>query len=240
MRPDNLYFIPNRSTNPANLMPYVALHPNHPDLTVAFGQTTFNAEGQEARGKFFSRAIHWPGGASGVTLGRGYDMGQRTRLQILSELRYAGMSESDANFLSGAAGLRGESARRFVATRSVESPSISLPAQRALFETITTPEIIGDIKRILAKPDLQATYGAVTWDQLDPLAQELVFDLRYRGDYTPETRTQIQPALVSGNIELLARVMADRAYWASRGVPPQRIEDRISLLQNRHALREVG
>lgn len=240
MRPDNLYFIPNRSTTPANLMPYVALHPKHPDLTVSFGQATFNAEGQEARGRLFSRAIHWPGEASGVTIGRGYDMGQRTRLQILSELRHAGMGESEAAFLSGAAGLRGESARRFVATKSIEAPTISLPAQRALFETITTPEVVADIKRILAKPDVQATYGSVTWEELHPLAQELVFDLRYRGDYTPETRRRLQPAIVSGNLELLATVVEDRQYWASHKVPAERIEARVSMLQHRDQLREVG
>ncbi len=240
MRPDNLYFIPNRSANPANLMPYVALHPTHPDLSVSFGQTTFNAEGQEARGKFFSRVIHWPGGASGVTIGRGYDMGQRTRLQILSELRHAGMSEPDARFLSGAAGLRGESARRFVVSKSIESPIISLPAQRALFETITTPEIRADVKRILAKPDLHATYGPVTWERLKPEVQELVFDLRYRGDYTPETRKRIQPALVSGDLAILASVMHDRGYWESRGVPAERIEQRIALLEPPQTLQAVG
>lgn len=240
MRPDNLYFIPNRSTQPANLMPYVALHPKHPDLSVSFGQTTFNAEGQESRGKLFSRVIHWPGGASGVTIGRGYDMGQRTRLQILSELQHAGMSEDAATFLSGAAGLRGESARRFVAEKGIESPILSLPSQRALFETITTPEILADVKRILAKPDLQATYGSVTWEQLQPEVQELVFDLRYRGDYTPETRKRIQPALVSGDREMLTNVIQDRGYWTSRGVSSQRIEERIALLAGRDSLRQVG
>lgn len=240
MRPDNLYFIPNRSAKPANLIPYAALHPNHPDLTVSFGQTTFNAEGQETRGIFFSRAIHWPGGASGVTIGRGYDMGQRTRLQVISELQHAGMSESDARFLGGAAGLRGENARRFVASNSIESPIISLPAQRALFETITTPEIVADIKRILAKPDIHETYGRITWEELQPEAQEIVFDLRYGGNYTPETRTRIQPALVSGDMELLAAVLNDRGYWISQGVTPHRIEARISLLQDRETLREVG
>jgi hypothetical protein len=167
-------------------------------------------------------------------------MGQRTRLQIISELQHAGMSESDATFFGGAAGLRGESARRFVATKSIEAPILSLPSQRALFETITTPEIIADIKRIFAKPDLHATYGVVTWEQLHPNAQELVFDLRYRGDYTPETRKRIQPALVAGDMNLLAAVMLDRDYWASRGVPAQRIEERIALLHEAPPLREVG
>lgn len=45
-------------------------------LTVKEGQVTFNAEGNDIQHSiFFSRHIHWPGGKSGVTLGRGYDMG---------------------------------------------------------------------------------------------------------------------------------------------------------------------
>jgi len=150
------------------------------------------------------------------------------------------MSAVHADFLSSAAGLRGESARRFVSERSVEAPIISVSAQRALFERITTPEVVADVKRILARPDVQANYGAVVWENLPSTAQEIVFDLRYRGDYTPETRIRVQPPLVSGDLEHLAEVMNDRDYWLSRGVPDQRIKERILLLQGTQSLRDAG
>lgn len=229
MRPSNLYFIPNRDVRPATLMPYASLQPNHPDLQVTFGQSTFDAEGREARGQHFSRVMHWPGGASGVTLGRGYDMGQRTRLQIISELRHAGMSADEAAFFGDAAGLRGERAATFVRSKTIESPILSISAQRKLFEKITTPETIADIRRLLAKADVVATYGSVTWENLSPYAQEVLFDLRFRGDYTPETRKVIQPLLAQGDDEGLRRVMTDTAYWAARKVPAERVRLRANI-----------
>lgn len=229
MRASNLYFIPNRAVTPPTLMPYASLNPRHPDLTVSFGQITFDAEGKEARGPFFSRVMHWPGGSSGVTLGRGYDMGQRTRLQVIAELRHAGMSSDEASFFGEAAGLRGESAARFVRTQMIESPVLSLPAQRKLFEDITTPETLADIRRILAKPDVAATYGSVSWNDLSPYAQEILFDLRYRGDYTPTTRQAVQPLLVARDDDGLRALMNDIPYWTALKVPIERARERAAF-----------
>jgi len=241
MRPTNLYSprLPNVTT-PASLAPYASIHPNSPHLTVRFGQVTFNAEGRESRGLSFSRVMHWPGGASGVTIGRGYDMGSRTRLQIISELTYAGMSPDDAAFYGEAAGLRGESAARFVQAHVGESPVLSLPGQRRLFEEITATETIADIKRILAKPDLHSRYGIVTWEGLSSYAQELLFDLRYRGDYTPQTRSRIQPLLVSGNDAALQAAMNDVPYWSRLGVPAERIRERAAIPHSEEMARRAG
>lgn len=240
MRPQPLYPLCTTQTYRSSEPPFATIHPNHPDLSVSFGQTTFNAEGQEVRGRFFSRVMHWPGGASGVTIGRGYDMGQRTPLQIVAELKHAGVPEPEARFLSGAAGLRGAAAERFVACNLSESPILSLPAQRRLFESVTASETIMDIKRILAKADLQAKYGAVTWEELTPMAQEVVFDLRYRGDYTPATRTRLQPLLVSRDDNGLAQLMSDRSFWAVRNVPRERVTARIEITRTNASLREAS
>ncbi|MEN9847162.1 MAG: hypothetical protein RIS36_2309 [Pseudomonadota bacterium] len=229
MRPSNLYFIPNRDVRPATLMPYASLQPGHPDLQVTFAQNTFDAEGREARGPFFSRVMHWPGGTSGVTIGRGYDMGQRTRLQIISELRHAGLTLEDATFFGDAAGLRGTRAENFVKKRMIESPVISITAQRALFEKITTPEIIADVKRIFSRHDVGATYGSARWETLSDYAKEIVFDLRYRGDYTPTTRKVIQPLLVRGDDDGLRAVMRDSGYWANLNVPAERVRARANV-----------
>jgi hypothetical protein len=157
-------------------------------------------------------------------------MGQRTRLQVVSELRNAGMSLKDATFFGDAAGLRGDRAARFVKSRMVESPVLSISEQRKLFEGVTTPETIADIRRILSKPDVQATYGSVSWENLTPYAQEVLFDLRYRGDYTPTTRRVLQPLVVSGNDEGLRAVMSDTGYWAKLGVPADRVRARANIL----------
>lgn len=198
-------------------------------LRVTFGQATFDAEGSESSSRFFSRQVHWPGGASGVTIGRGYDMGQRTPLQIISELTYAGVSEQDARWLSQAAGLRGESARRFVESQRNVAPEISLEAQKKLFEEITTNETVADIRRILCKPDVIARYGPTAWNDLPQPVQELLFDLRYRGDYTPTTRQVIQPLIARNDLDGLRRTMHDTAFWSAIGVPRERIEVRKQI-----------
>lgn len=90
-------------------------------LSVGEGQITFDAEGvdyvtavepfRQLRYPYFSRILHWPGDShSGVTLGRGYDMGRRSAGEIFSTLRRAGLEENKATICSKAAHLRGKAA----------------------------------------------------------------------------------------------------------------------------------
>jgi hypothetical protein len=202
----------------------VEINPRSPLLRVSFGQATFDTEGTEMPGRFFSRRASWPGTAnSGVTLGRGYDLGSRTQLQVLRELTLAGVPRADARMMAAGAGLRGSAADLFIKNRDDRLPIISLEAQQRLFESITTPETIADIKRIFAKHDVVNTYGEVAWDFLPPTVQEIVFDLRYRGDYTPSVRRSLQPILVKQDWKSLQLLMSDREFWGARGVPPTRI-----------------
>lgn len=207
----------------------ISPEPLSPHLNVAFGQGTFDAEGSEQVGRFFSRTIHWPGGASGVTIGRGYDMGGRSQPQVLRELTSAGMAACDAQWLSQAAGLRGSSAAAFFARERGNSPLMPLEVQKALFEGVTTAETVADIQRIFSKPDVVQMYGAASWDSLPRAAQEIVFDLRYRGDYTPRTRELLQPALVAGDTTELKRIMLDTALWRGLNVPEGRIRARAEM-----------
>jgi len=48
-------------------------------LRVPRGQLTFDAEGLDVPGRFFSRVLHVPSGASGVTLGRGTSCARMAR-----------------------------------------------------------------------------------------------------------------------------------------------------------------
>jgi hypothetical protein len=232
------FFIPTRPSPSISPAPLFVLTPSRqarsekvPEfLTVRFGQSTFDAEGTEASGRFFSRRISYPDfGDSGVTIGRGYDMGRRTSRQVISELGAAGMPLGDARYLAQSAGLRGEKAREFVEQHRSRAPLISLETQKRLFEEIVTPDLIKDIKRIFAKPDTVRMYGETHWEKLPQAAQELIFDLRYRGDYTPTTRQRLQPPLVSGDLQGLRTVIEDTAYWRARGVPSERIRHRQIL-----------
>ncbi|WP_250318501.1 hypothetical protein [Rosenbergiella gaditana] len=63
------------------------------------GILTFRAEGNNISGsRYYSRKIHWPGiesrcnqYGSGVTIGRGYDMKERSETQIIHHLTLAGI-----------------------------------------------------------------------------------------------------------------------------------------------------
>jgi hypothetical protein len=156
-------------------------------------------------------------------------MGLRTRQQVIRELGFAGVSRQDAEYLSQGARLRGNAAALFIRNHINGAPVLTLEAQRRLFEDITTPETIKDIKRIFAKSDTVATYGVVDWDSLPSTAQELVFDLRYRGDYTPTTRRRLQPILSSQEWHKLPELMNDTAYWSGLGVPRERINMRARM-----------
>jgi len=83
------------------------------------GEVTWKSEGTEG-GKHHSRRLHVPTDSSGLTLGRGYDMGKRSAADIVSDLTRAGVVLKDAQTLSGAAGLTGDEARQFIRDHKLE------------------------------------------------------------------------------------------------------------------------
>ena len=90
------------------------------ELIVPRGQFTFDAEGQEG-GRFHSRKPHVPSEKSGLTIGRGYDMKEKTKKQIEDDLVAAGLAESMAKRYSHAAGLTGPRAQKFLDDHSTSN-----------------------------------------------------------------------------------------------------------------------
>lgn len=80
------------------------------------GHITFDAEGNNIPAPpFFSRVVHWPGNdLSGVTLGRGYDMGSRSELEIYNHMKNAGIEHYQATKIAQAHGKKGTIAEQFV------------------------------------------------------------------------------------------------------------------------------
>jgi LysM repeat protein len=196
-------------------------------FSVPMGQLTFDVEGMEKPGsRYHSRCPHVPGPWSGVTIGRGFDMSQRTRESIFDDLRAAGMPAGDARKLSRCAGYIGDAAERYLKDNDLKALSITPEAQNRLFLS-TYEELAGDVIRICEKHDVVAKYGATDWQQLDPTVRDIAIDLRYRGDYTPATRRKVQKLLVANSRSRLKRLMADEAYWlAVCNVPKDRFERR--------------
>jgi len=197
-------------------------------LKVDQGQLTFDSEGTEG-GYYHSRKAHWPGGNSGVTIGRGYDLGQHKNEKIFKDLTDAGISEEDARQFSAAAKLRGKDAEKFWKIHRNELPEITLDQQKNLFK-IALGSLHVDVQRISS--NAASKYGEVDWETLSPAIRDIVVDLRYRGDYLPETRQKVQPYVVKNDPKGLLTVMSDREFWIKhRGVPLDRFNRRVQYLE---------
>lgn len=190
----------------------------------SFGLLTWHAEGvSDPRSPYYSRRTHWPGGSSGVTLGRGYDMRERTRTTVRSELMAAGVSEKDAILLSVGAGMVGMAAEGFAANLRSR---FELTAQQEvnLFEAAYSA-LHDDVIRIFKKPDVVASYGEVDVARLSPKIMETVVDLRFRGDWTSVCRRFLHPPTVANDLARFAALISDRSRWP--GVPRDRFERRM-------------
>ncbi|QDX29837.1 pesticin C-terminus-like muramidase [Dickeya poaceiphila] len=148
-------------------------------LTVLKGKVTYDAEGSEDRGKYFSRHIHFPETKeSGVTLGRGYDMGQRTKKQVYNDLIAAGIPASQASKISSAAGKTGEQARKFV-NENNDIGEITMEQQIKLFNNIYP--IYEKKAQELYKKNTSGMSSVTKWENLNPAIKDILVDIVYQG-----------------------------------------------------------
>lgn len=154
------------------------LSPNKKDFR---GKITFDAEGSDDSSSiYFSRVIHWPGNAlSGVTLGRGYDMGSRSQSEIYAHLVNSGVSASQASRISAAHGLKGGAAGQFVTANRDVIGAISKEQQVALFELIYPVYVARAIDNYNNWTSDQA--GRHEWLSLDSVIQDVLVDFVYQG-----------------------------------------------------------
>lgn len=203
------------------------------NLEVSSGQMTFDAEGNDnPNSPYFTRSIHYPPvGNSGVTVGRGYDMGSRSSKEILGHMEAAGVPSDKASLLSKAAGKKGEAAQEFVRDYKDKIGYISHSQQKQLFNIVYS-ELKKDAMRISNKKDVIAAYGETDFDTLHPAISDLLVDLRYRGDYKPSTRKWIQSHIANNDLEKLSEIMADSTWMTKYGVPKDRFNRRKEFMQN--------
>lgn len=145
------------------------------------GKITFEAEGNDTPGSpYFSRVIHWPGNdLSGVTLGRGYDMGSRSESEIYNHMVSAGINHVQAAKISAAKELKGTNARDFVTVNKEDIGSITREQQIALFNLIYP----NYVSRAISNYD-HWTAGEPTriiWNNLDQVIREVLVDFVYQG-----------------------------------------------------------
>ena len=194
--------------------------------TPTVGLVTWDAEGTEG-GKFHSRTLSVPSDSSGLTIGRGYDMKERTAVAIAADLTAAGVAAADAAKISKAAGLSGTAARKFISDQQLGAFEISKTAQVALFMTTYTA-LKNDVARICAKPDVVASFGTCDLAKTDPAIVDILVDLRFRGDYNGTSRALLQKAAAKNDLAGFAAAVQKAANWPN--VPLDRFKRRSAFL----------
>ena len=150
-------------------------------LKVKFGQVTFDAEGNDINGsKFFSRRIHWPPTSlSGVTIGRGYDIGGRKEADSYKDLLSAGVPESQARIIASGSGLKGGQAKIFVDKNRDAIGEISHCMQKSLFELIYPSYVQHAANNY--RNWTSSFNDAVEWKQLKLVIKDILVDFVYQG-----------------------------------------------------------
>ena len=174
---------------------------------------TWEAEGQEG-GVFHSRVLHVPPGESGLTIGRGYDMANRTKGGIEHHLKQAGVDAAKSAVIAKANGLKKSNAQQFIIDNDLLDFEITPDAQLKLFNTVYA-ELEKDVIRICSgqKSKVAKAYGIVDWDKLDEAIKVILIDMRFRGDYNLTARKHLQAHVVANDFKSFKNVLLDSTKW---------------------------
>jgi peptidoglycan hydrolase-like protein with peptidoglycan-binding domain len=194
----------------------------------SFGLVTWQAEGAEG-GFYHSRKLHVPSSASGLTIGRGYDMKTKSASTIAQDLVSAGVEAKTAAILKQASGLFGTTASQFIIDNDLLDFEISPEVQKKLFKLSYDAES-DQVKRICEKKDVELAYGKTDWAKLNSTIRDITIDLKFRGDYTGTTRKVIQSSLVANDLAAFKTALKDKSNWP--GVPKNRFDRRNTFLNS--------
>ncbi|EXU75765.1 hypothetical protein ABW286_11220 [Erwinia papayae] len=194
------------------------------------GLLTFRAEGNNIRGsKFYSRKIHFPenmktcsGTLSGVTIGRGYDMGKRSESQVISDLLFSGIDINKAKLIAKGAGLIGCKAGEFVRKNRDEIGEITESQQVILFEKIYPAYEIR--ARNNYNHWMRKYRNAKKWSELSLPIKNVLVDFVYNG-YTKSER----PMLAGSNNNIKELILYIKSSPVLLSDEPGR--NRISYLE---------
>ena len=165
-----------------------------------YGIVTWESEGHEG-GLYHSRKLHVPSAWSGLTIGRGYDMKNKSQSKVFSELTSAGVDPKLAEIIKKAAGLYGNTARQFIIDHDLLDFEITVSAQKNLFKFSYDDEV-KEVKRLCALKDVVLDYGKTDWDKLNNAIKDIIVDLKFRGDYTVrKTMKFLQKSIVDNDLD---------------------------------------
>jgi len=178
-------------------------------LKVSKGQLTFDIEGDEryrdADSPFFSRRPHWPGGVSGVTLGRGFDFGQQ--FDTKETLQEVGVTEPFLSWLADSEGLTGAEAKKYIKDmpENIKGRCITRKQQKDLFMTIISG-YENRAKKVATKLKYEGMNSKLNWDTLSKEVKSVLVDMQYRGDLKEATMNKIGKLIETGGDGLKAFV----------------------------------
>jgi hypothetical protein len=208
------------SIAPADATAVSMPQPEATELLPEKGQLTYKAEGSnDPANPFYSRRLHWPGGASGVTLGRGYDLSQRRTRTVQADLQAAGLDEALARRISAGVGKTGRAARDFVnKNKDIE---ISEAVQVALFA-------VSYGAKEGSAADCLERWSGLDLATLAADMREILVDLFFRGDLTKSKwDTHGLAAIVRrDDMEAMLRLLRNRRLWP--GIDTNRYRLRVT------------
>lgn len=211
-------------------------------LKVPIGQLTFDAEGQDIEGSYFSRKPHWPGGVSGITIGRGFDVGQENDKNKINESlkkvslnnRCKEINSELLNWLVDGTGLKGNEAKTHLSTLNnriadKKNQIITRKQQYYLFVEVLYPDYEEYGCKLTTTKNIKITVEE--YSKLPFWIRDIIVDLRYRGDNNPSTRAKFMPVLKQcvENKEYteFKELMNNREYWVGNiKVPEDRFKRR--------------
>lgn len=128
--------------------------------------------------------IHFPPGASGATIGKGFDFKHQTKGKIKSAFTKIGINQDlilDLQKLS----LKSQAyAKRIIKeNKSLRNLKLSKIQVDKLFE-IVYPEYVNRAKSLTRHEGNLMKYGDPKWESMPKKLQELIVDMTYRGDYS--------------------------------------------------------
>lgn len=202
------------------------------NLELVPGELLAAGEGNDAE----TSHVHWPNTtASGVTLGKGYDIGSRTAAEVIADLTAAGMSQDQATTISGGAGLTGQAAGTWVTENRDAVGEIALNVQYRLLSSMmtnytdlarnqaTSTETLSNNNNARSREvrdGVEAgTYvmSDAQWDNLHPAMVEFITDLRYQGGYYGWDRiAQINQRLIENDGNHLEQFRAVATLFESQ------------------------
>ena len=168
---------------------------------------TYQAEGTYEQTKKLHFLINNEGktiGDSGATIGKGYDLKHHTKAQISKDFTSIGLSTEVIRALQTLSGLSAVNAKAVAEKSTILKDLVLSQTEVDKLYEITYAHEQSEAQRLCTKSDVTKKYGNCNWQTMPPQLQELIVDLKYRGDYHPTMRSKIQSFIVKRDYKALA------------------------------------